>query len=123
VPGRKEANTLKIPLSGASVPEGLKSIILEVFVAGQSFSYSFSQRQIRLKPSHGTGRIPTAERCKVHSPFTVNIGYVYGGVYLQASERPGNGYEALFGHFHTMEYLLLAIVSDWRSLSGRGGRM
>lgn len=45
VPGRKEANTLKIPLSGASVPESLKGINLEVFVAGRSYSYSFPAAQ------------------------------------------------------------------------------
>ncbi|MCH7720809.1 MAG: hypothetical protein IH988_07440, partial [Planctomycetes bacterium] len=35
VPGRKDGNTLDIPLSGASVPDSLKRIDLEVFVAGR----------------------------------------------------------------------------------------
>src|SRR5207302_3300555 len=45
------------------------------------------------------GKDAYGRRLQGAQPVTVKIGYVYGGVYLQPSERPGNGYDALFGHF------------------------
>jgi hypothetical protein len=41
VPGRKTAQTLKIPLSGASVPFSLEHILLEVEIAGRQFTGVF----------------------------------------------------------------------------------
>jgi beta-lactam-binding protein with PASTA domain len=41
VPGRKDAYTLIIPLSGASIPQSLKQIILQLIVAGKRFTKGF----------------------------------------------------------------------------------
>jgi hypothetical protein len=42
VPGRTLAYTLRIPLSGTSIPAVLKRIYLEVHVAGQRFTQSWA---------------------------------------------------------------------------------
>jgi len=101
VPGRRDAYTVTIPLSGPNVPDTLRSILLEFSIAGrrfrserpgapdQSFTFTWDGRDAFGRVVQGTATL------------TVRIGYVYGVVYLgpaifaqsfaQASGSAGSG--------------------------------
>ncbi|PYK02282.1 MAG: hypothetical protein DME23_02000, partial [Verrucomicrobia bacterium] len=98
-PGRNHAYTLEIPLSGATIPASLKRIELQISVAGRPFAQNFPASPRQTYTFIWDGKDAYGRRLQGAQPVTVKIGYVYGGVYLQPSERPGNGYDALFGHF------------------------
>ena len=86
VPGRTVADTVKIPLSGSTVPASLRSIKLEINIAGrqitgtfpgqpnQSFTFTWDRKD-------AYGRIHQGAQ-----NATINIGYVYDGVYQPTSK-------------------------------------
>jgi RHS repeat-associated protein len=86
VPGRKEPKTLKIPLSGASVPASLKNIILEVFVAGRSYTYGFPAAPNQIKTFTWDGKDAYGRILQGIQPIDVRIGYVYDAVYLTPAQ-------------------------------------
>src|SRR5205823_1843148 len=98
-PGRNHAYTLEIPLSGATIPASLKRIELQISVAGRPFAQNFPASPSQTYTFIWDGKDAYGRTLQGAQPVTVKIGYVYGGVYLQPSERPGNGYDTLFGHF------------------------
>ncbi|MBL0122657.1 MAG: hypothetical protein IPP88_07950 [Betaproteobacteria bacterium] len=98
-PGRKDAYTREIKLSGATLPIGLKRIELEISVAGQHFTQNFPAAPNQTYTLIWDGKDAFGRTLHGVQPVTVNLGYVYGGVYLQPSEKPGAVYDALFGHF------------------------
>lgn len=67
VPGRKAANTVTIPLSGATVPSVLKRIELEIMVAGRTSKQTFPARRTRPIPSTGTAWMPMVGLYKARS--------------------------------------------------------
>lgn len=91
VAGRKAANTLEIPLSGASIPTSLKKIVLETSVAGVKSTQTFPASP-NLKHSFiwngldGYGR-PMAGK----QTAQIRIGFVYDGTYQKTNIFGYNG--------------------------------
>ena len=97
VPGNARDRTLVIPLTGATVPASLKRVDLIIRVAGwvfeQSFGVSLNQNYIFVWDGKDAyGRVVQGAQS-----VTIEIGYVYDGIYLDA--RPLPGYDQTFGHF------------------------
>jgi len=86
VPGRIEAYTLKIPLSGTSVPANLTGINLEVFVAGRSFTYSFPAAPNQIQTFTWDGKDAYGRILQGSQSVDVRIGYVYRAVYLTPAQ-------------------------------------
>jgi RHS repeat-associated protein len=96
VPGHKVDNTLKIPLSNASVPANLKRIDLEISVAGRLFTQNFSNVSNQSYTFTWDGKDAYGRTFPGAQPITVNIGYVYNAVY----QTPGQLDQA-FAEFGT----------------------
>ncbi len=80
-PGRLAANTVTIPLSGASLPAGVEQIVLEVAIAGRQFTQQFpalpnQTATFTWDALDAYGRRPQGEQ-----PITVRLGYTYPAVY------------------------------------------
>ncbi len=81
VPGRKAANTLNIPLSGASVPSVLKQIELEITVAGRVFKQTFPATPNQTHSFTWDGQDAYGRTVQGAQPVSIRIGYVYDGYY------------------------------------------
>lgn len=86
VPGRLAAYTLDIPLSGGSIPTGLKAIKLEVQVAGQRSIREFApapdlQTRFTWDGKDAYGQVPLGKR-----PIHIKIGYEYQAVYYEPAQ-------------------------------------
>ena len=117
VPGHTTAYTVNIPVSGASVPASLKRIDLIIQVAGRQFSQSFSAAPNQSYTFTWDGKDAYGRTVQGKQPLTVQIGYVYGVVYLT---RPSNRRTIqCLATFQITEHPLRAAVREQRSLSGR----
>ena len=85
VPGRKDAYTLEIPLSGDDMPASARRIELEIFVAGQNLTQIFPALPNQTHTFTWDGLDAYGRTVHGAQPVTVRIGYVYGLVYLQPS--------------------------------------
>ena len=85
VPGRKDAYTLEIPLSGDDMPPSARRIELEIFVAGQNLTQIFPALPNQTHTFTWDGLDAYGRTVHGSQPVTVRIGYVYGLVYLQPS--------------------------------------
>lgn len=101
VPGYKVGNTLRIPLSGTSVPASLKRIERVIEVAGNRFEATYSNATNQVSIFTWDGKDAYGRYLQGSQPVTVRIGYVYPAVY-QAPNNSGRtfgmssgiGYEA-----------------------------
>jgi RHS repeat-associated protein len=89
VPGRQDAHTLIVPLSGASIPKSLNEIVLEVIVGGQTFRQGFPPTA-KLTTNLTTtftwdGKDAYGRQTQGLQPALVRIGYVYNRVYTAAA--------------------------------------
>jgi RHS repeat-associated protein len=85
-PGRKDARTLTVPLSGASIPKSLQEIILEVIVAGQTLFRLKETPQTNLtKTFTWDGKDAYGRQTQGLQPAIVRVGYGYGGVYTSSA--------------------------------------
>jgi YD repeat-containing protein len=88
VPGRQ--STLKIFLSGSTIPKTLKRIELEVQVAGRLFKYSspsdFPTASNQTYTFTWDGQDAYGRTVQGIQPVTVRLGYVYGVVYGQPAQ-------------------------------------
>src|SRR5262249_53537415 len=93
VPGRTAANTLQIPLSGPQVPAGVKRIELNIEVAGQRFTQTFTAVPNQRSTFTWDGQDAYGRTVQGSQPITVRIGYVYDGTYQQVDRfgYRGNG--------------------------------
>ncbi|BBO17806.1 conserved hypothetical protein [Candidatus Brocadia pituitae] len=91
MPGRKTAYSLNIPLSGTSIPASLKSIELEVTVAGRIFTESFAPAPNLTHLFTWDGNDAYGRTVQGTQPVTVRIGYTYQGVYQQVERFGYNG--------------------------------
>ncbi|HLG51445.1 MAG TPA: hypothetical protein VKY56_07395, partial [Chloroflexota bacterium] len=98
VPGRTAANSLVIPLSGTSLPPGLKRIDLEVSVAGQDSVQSFPPQPNQSYTFTWNGQDAYGRTLQGSQPVTIKLGYVYTATYLSPSQIAGLTSPA-FGHF------------------------
>lgn len=82
--GRAATRSLRIPLTGADLPPGLKLVTLEVAVAGRVFSESFTPSANLIHTFTWDGRDPYGRMVQGRELAAVKIGYVYDGVYWSA---------------------------------------
>jgi YD repeat-containing protein len=85
-PGNKEVYTVQIPLSGASMPASLKRIDLEVLVAGQRVTQSFTAAPNQTTTFTWNGQDVYGRPLQGLQLVTVRIGYVYDAVYQQPAQ-------------------------------------
>ncbi len=81
VPGRKAAYTLHIPLSGATLPNSLQRIDLEIRVAGKRFYQSFSPQLNMTYTFEWDEKDTFGRNVRGVEKAVVRIGYVYNAVY------------------------------------------
>jgi len=86
VSGRKAANTLKISLSGQSIPASLKRIELELLIAGRIFTQSFPALPNLNTSFTWDGKDAYGRVVQGNQHVTVRIGFVYDGVYMEPAE-------------------------------------
>lgn len=105
VEGYKNTRTVQIPLSGATVPDSLKSIVLEINIAGNLITKTFSNEPNQSYEFIWDGKDVYGRTIQGSTPINVRIGYVYPIVYLS----PAN-FEAAFGSY--------SAGSDWEVSRG-----
>ena len=81
VPGRKTANTLHIPLSGATVASNLQRIDLTITVAGRTVQQSFTPAPNQSFTFVWDGLDAYGNALQGLQPVSTRIGYTYAGVY------------------------------------------
>jgi YD repeat-containing protein len=81
VPGRKDGYTLRIPLSGASIPESLLRIRVRIEIAGQLFTDTLEPAANLTYAFTWDGLDAYGRTRQGRHPATVSIGYVYRPVY------------------------------------------
>jgi hypothetical protein len=81
VRGRVAAPTLNIPLSGASVPESLAGINLDIQLAGRRFAQSFPPDPNQRTAFTWDGRDAYGRTVQGKQRVTVRVGYAYKAVY------------------------------------------
>ncbi|MDG4554467.1 MAG: RHS repeat-associated core domain-containing protein [Candidatus Competibacter sp.] len=82
VPGHLSARTLKIPLSGDTIPASLKRIEASVNVAGRSIDLgTFPAQTNQTTTFTWDGQNAYKQVLQGRQPATVKVGYVYDGVY------------------------------------------
>ena len=79
--GRKAADTLTIPLSGATVPSVLKRIELEITVAGRTFKQTFPAAPNQTHTFTWDSLDAYGRALQGTQPVIIRIGYVYDGFY------------------------------------------
>ena len=82
VPGRKGATTINVPLTGENIPASLQRVDLIVEVAGQRFVESFPPAPNLVHQVPWDGKDAYGRRLQGNQPVTVQIGFVYDGVYV-----------------------------------------
>ncbi|MEO7329230.1 MAG: carboxypeptidase regulatory-like domain-containing protein [Minicystis sp.] len=97
VPGRTTARALDIPLSGGTLPPGLKRIDLTVDVAGRSLTDAVicpcALNQVY--PFVWDGKDAFGRIMRGAQPVTVTIGYIYDGDYQKTASFGSPGYGSL----------------------------
>jgi len=124
VPGRKTAYQLEIPLSGDTVPASLKHILLEIEVAGRLFSYEFPAAPGQTYTFVWDGLDAYGRLLQGTQPVTVRLGYVYTGVYQEASGSGSTSGGSSFGDFSgvtitgSVARQEVALWQEWHGLIG-----
>jgi YD repeat-containing protein len=85
VAGRKSDYTLDIPLSGATVPPGLRRIEVEIFVAGRMFTQSFPPTPNQHYAFTWDGK-DVYGRTLQGTSVKARVGYVYEAVYQEPAQ-------------------------------------
>ncbi|MDA8178745.1 MAG: PASTA domain-containing protein [Deltaproteobacteria bacterium] len=89
--GRKDALSMKISLSGATVPSILKRIDLEVTVAGQRFVQGFSPAPNLNTVFTWDGKDAYGRSTQGSQTARIRVGYVYQASYSYAQPNSGSG--------------------------------
>ena len=98
VSGFENAYTLEIPLSGDNIPDTLKRIDLEVFVAGRHFKETFPATTNLSHAFIWDGKDVYDRVLQGAQPVRVRVGYVYDAVYYEPAE-----FEQSFARFGNNE--------------------
>src|SRR5207302_796617 len=80
-PGRRAEYALLIPLSGSSTPPDLKSISLQINVAGRSFEYTYPTAPNQTAYFQWDGKDAYGRQLQGSQPIAVSLGYVYRLMY------------------------------------------
>lgn len=111
VSGRLSARTLKIPLSGATIPASLKRIEANVQVAGLNLNLgNFPAQTAQATTFTWDGNNAYGQAMQGAQPVTVKIGYVYDGTYQKASRFGQSSGVTITGNRTRQEITL------WRSV-------
>ena len=86
VPGRTSANTLTIPLSGATVPSNLKDIVLKIDLAGRTFERRFPAQPDKSQTFTWDGKDAYGRTVKGIQTAKIRVGYTYPAVYYQPAQ-------------------------------------
>ncbi|WP_367154822.1 RHS repeat-associated core domain-containing protein [Methylomonas sp. HYX-M1] len=86
VPGRQQANTLNIPLSGATVPASLKRIDLEIYLAGRKFEHSAEGKPNQKYTFTWDGKDGYGRKLSGAQKAKIRIGFAYDPVYSTPAE-------------------------------------
>ncbi|HEY3491247.1 MAG TPA: PASTA domain-containing protein [Candidatus Deferrimicrobiaceae bacterium] len=81
--GRKDRYTLRIALSGATVPSVLRRIDLQVYVGGKRFVQSFPNIPNQIFEFIWDGMDAYGRKMQGSQPVTVRLGNVYPALYVQ----------------------------------------
>lgn len=82
VPGRKSPYALKIPLTRATLPTGLRRVEVEVWIAGRYYRRSFAPRPSRATYFTWNGRDAYGRVVQGRQAVKVTISFVYGARYM-----------------------------------------
>ena len=117
-PGRLAAYTLEIPLS-SSLPPNLKSIELEVMVAGQRFTRQFPAAPNQSYTFTWDGKNVYGQTLQGKQPITIRIGYTYDAVYQEPAQL-GQAFGALSGVPITTNRTRQEVTlwQDWKGMIG-----
>lgn len=92
VPGRKAADSISIPLSGATIPASVKRIEMEVSVAGRTFRQDFTPgTNATATFAAWDGTDAYGRETQGRQSAKVRIGYVYDGDYQRSNRFGYNG--------------------------------
>lgn len=86
VVGRGEAYDVDIPLSGDVLPQGVKEIKLEIWLAGRQFTYSFEATTNQSYQFQWDGKDAFGRELQGAHKASIRIGYVYDAVYQEPPE-------------------------------------
>ncbi len=81
VPGRSASKTIQIPLSGATIPQGLKHIDLEIQIAGQTYKENFPASPEQAYSFTWDGKDAYGRTLQGAQNASIRVGYVYDGYY------------------------------------------
>ena len=95
--GRKTGYEVQIPLSGATIPGSLKSIQMEILIAGRKFSSEFPAQPNQRTRFNWDGKDAFGRVLQGKQPITVRIGYVYQAFYQKT--EGGEGLSRAFAAF------------------------
>ena len=111
VPG-PEMETLNINLTGESVPESLKSIELEVQIAGNIFTESYSPEPNLTVPFRWDYLDTYYRRVQGIQDVMVRIGFTYSGVYTWGTEKIQRAFARFNDPSQAISYSVLNMRSD-----------
>ena len=89
--GRIAGRSLSIPLSGATVPQSLKRIEMTVTVAGRMFTNTFPAQANQRTLFTWDGQDSLGRTMQGKQMATIDVGFVYDGVYQDADRFGYNG--------------------------------
>lgn len=119
-PGRTEAYTIEIPLSGPTVPASLTGILLEIRVAGRFYRVSRTNAPSQTYTFTWDGKDAYGRYVQGRQPIKVRTGYVYGATYGQ----PSAVLNSSFGSFSSIELAdtgarqPITVWQEWEGLIG-----
>ncbi len=126
-PGHLDARTLRLRLTGATVPPPLLRIEVKIGVAGRTVELALPPGPNLVHPFVFDGLDAYGRVVQGMQPVTVEVGYVYPGVYMTPAQRSGAMVEEqLFGHFSYAGSRATADatrreVTLWRTISAQVG--
>ncbi|HCU57142.1 MAG TPA: hypothetical protein DF984_02775, partial [Anaerolineaceae bacterium] len=92
VPGYKAANTMKISLSGDTIPASLQRIELEILAGGRKFTQSFPATTNQTYTFVWDGRNAYGQLLQGKQPVSYRIEYIYSALYaMPAGASAGFG--------------------------------
>jgi len=86
VPGHAASRTIKVQLSGASVPASLKRIDVDISVAGRTFHKSVPAAANQSHTFTWDGKNAYGQTLQGKQKARVRIGYIYTGVYRSPAD-------------------------------------
>jgi RHS repeat-associated protein/uncharacterized repeat protein (TIGR01451 family) len=118
VPGHKDRYTVRIPVSGDSIPGSLQGIVVEWSVAGRRFTRSLPAAPNQTLSFTWDGKDAYGRTVQSQVPVTGRTGYLYQLVYLQPDE-----FARAFGRtgFNPLPFYRQRTMTLWQSWQSKVG--